>query len=275
MDRRITPFSGEVADIALTGLVAARAFVSPEPRMVTGNPFLLATPGGARDRQLLCGDRFGLIEEREGWAFGQSAKDGYCGWLPSEALVAPEAPTHRVAVRSTWLYPEPSARVPAVLDLHCNGHVTWRGETGAWAEVTAGGVSGFVPAAHLAPMDAPETDPTRVLRLFQGTPYVWAGNTGFGIDCSGLVQAALHACGRPCPGDSDLQEAALGARLMPGVAPRPGDLYFWTGHVAMVVEPGWLLHANGHAMSVAWEDIDSALVRIAAAGERLLSVRRL
>ena len=97
--------------------------------------------------------------------------------------------------------------------------------------------------------------------FFLGHAYVWGGNSGRGIDCSGLVQAALLACGIPCPGDSDLQEA------MPGTVPdtpAPGDLIFWKGHVAMVSGENAIIHANAHHMAVVEEPMDEAIARIGA-----------
>jgi cell wall-associated NlpC family hydrolase len=131
-----------------------------------------------------------------------------------------------------------------------------------------------VPEAHLRPLDTPETDPVAVLKRFIGTPYVWAGNTGFGIDCSGLVQAALLACGQPCPGDSDLQEQALGRPLAAGEPLERGDLIFWKGHVAMAVDEATLIHANAHAMAVAYEGAATAIARIEAQGGGQTTSRR-
>ncbi|MFV0301495.1 MAG: NLP/P60 hydrolase, partial [Paracoccus sp. (in: a-proteobacteria)] len=85
-----------------------------------------------------------------------------------------------------------------------------------------------------------------------------------GIDCSGLGQAALWAGGRPGPGDRVLQRAA-------GVAVegehRPRDLLYWPGHLAMVIEGGRTVHANGHAIAGTIEGIEAAKARIEAAGE--------
>lgn len=275
MDRRVTPFSGRVAAVSLRGAVEAERFVEPEVRQVAGNPFLLASPDGARDRQFLAGDGFGLIEVRDGWAYGQAVKDGYCGWVPAAALVAPVEATHRVSVRTTWLYPEAGVRPPAVADLHFGSRVRLLEEKGRWARVSVGGGEGWVPAGHLREVGEVLTDPTEVLRLFLGVPYVWAGNTGFGLDCSGLVQAALLACGVACPGDSDLQEQAVGRALAAGEVPRARDMVFWKGHVAMLEDDATLLHANGHAMMVSREPVGTALERIAAQGSELLSIRRL
>lgn len=275
MDRRTTPFSGRIAATRLKGVVAAETYSDGEPMQALGNPFLLAEPGGARDRQLLTGDGFVRLDGRDGWAYGWREKDGYCGWLPESALVAPVAPTHRVAVRTTWVFPGPSVRHPPLFDLHFGSRLRLIEDLGQWSRVTSGGSEGFVPSGHLRQVDVPETDPVAVLKLFLGTPYLWAGNTGFGIDCSGLVQVALLACGQACPGDSDLQELALGTPLPADAPGRAGDLWFWKGHVAMQSDAHTLLHANGHTMTVAFEPVDAALARIAAAGTPVSSRRRL
>src|SRR6185312_15418566 len=74
--------------------------------------------------------------------------------------------------------------------------------------ITATG--GYVPRRHLVELDAIERDFVAVAERFLGVPYLWGGKTSLGIDCSGLVQVALAACGVPCPRDSDMQEHAIG-----------------------------------------------------------------
>jgi cell wall-associated NlpC family hydrolase len=134
----------------------------------------------------------------------------------------------------------------------------------------------YVPAAHLAPLDQNETDFVAVAERFLGTPYLWGGKTVLGLDCSGLVQVALTACGVPCPRDSDMQEQALGmAGSTDPLTLKRGDLIFWKGHVAIVRGPDSLLHANAHHMAVAIEPIAEAVVRIRSAGSEISSVRRI
>ena len=121
-----------------------------------------------------------------------------------------------------------------------------------------------------------ETDFVVVAERFLGAPYLWGGKTALGLDCSGLVQVALTACGVSCPRDSDMQEEALGTAVAADLsALRRGDLIFWKGHVAIVCVPGSLLHANAHHMAAAIEPIAQAVARIRNAGSEISSVRRI
>jgi cell wall-associated NlpC family hydrolase len=107
---------------------------------------------------------------------------------------------------------------------------------------------------------------------------LWGGKTALGIDCSGLVQVALTAAGHVCPRDSDMQEGALGAPAADAereLRLRRGDLVFWKGHVAIVRDPGTLIHANAFHMAVALEPFAEAVARIRAAGSEVTSVRRI
>jgi len=82
-----------------------------------------------------------------------------------------------------------------------------------------------------------------------------------------LVHAALIACGRSCPSDSGPQAAGLGRVVPPETPPERGDLLFWAGHVALVVDATTILHANVHHMAVAYEPLNAAIARIKAQGD--------
>ena len=151
-----------------------------------------------------------------------------------------------------------------------------------WAEIdlpAAGtgdtGSAVYVPMPHLMPLDPLATDPVAEAERYLGVPYLWAGNSGFGIDCSGLVQAACLACGVACPGDSDQQSVALGEALPEDASLHRNDLIFWKGHVAWVVGDGRILHANARDMAVAYEDMDAAIDRIAVSDGPVTGRRRL
>jgi cell wall-associated NlpC family hydrolase len=279
-DPRLTPARPDLAARHLQGKVQAARFVAGEARDVI-EPQTPLRRAPASDAPLgteaLKGERVTVYETTpESWCWGQLAGDGYVGFIPAQALGRPgPAPTHKVAVPRTLAFSGPSIKLPPLeaLSLGCRLAVDRMQDEFA---VTVSGA--FLPARHVVPVDAMEQDFVAVAERFLGVPYLWGGKTSLGLDCSGLVQVALHAAGRPCPRDSDMQEAALGRP----VAPAPdlsnlqrGDLVFWEGHVAILRDPATLLHANAFHMAVAVEPLAEAVGRIGAAGSPITVVKRL
>ncbi|KIC10602.1 NLP/P60 hydrolase [Leisingera sp. ANG-M1] len=269
-DRRLTPANSRVAAAYLEDLPEGVERVDGTAARI-GVPVadLLRAPNGARDRQLVYGEPVTVYEEHEGWAFLQAAKDGYVGYVgyvPGTALIPVFEATHWVSAPATHAYTADDFKSPETRALSHGSRVQVLGGAGQLPGRFLETNLGFIPARHLSPLGAHADDTVAVAELFLGTPYLWGGNSRFGIDCSGLVQAALLACGIPCPGDSDMQEAELGAPAPSGDYQR-GDLLFWKGHVAMVRDAQTLIHANAHDMAVALEPIDAAIERIQTQGD--------
>ncbi len=263
LDPRTTPATERVALSSLRGVLDRPAYTDGTVmRVAVPLAELCRTPGGARDRQLNFGSDVLVIDEggEHGWVFVQRLQDGYCGWTTEAALTDRRPPlTHRVSAPATHLYPAPDMKTHQIFVLSIGARLSVEGIEGKFARLATGG---YVPVQHI--IDHDEADPVAVALRLVGTPYLWGGNSDWGIDCSGLVQAALWSCGIDCPGDTDLQQAA-------GVAvegePQPGDLMFWPRHVAMAIGDGRMVHANAHAMAVSIEEIAAAQARIAAAKE--------
>lgn len=270
MDRRLTPATPRIAHTSLKGVVEVPVYTDGTAmRVAQPVTDLLRNPGGARDRQLLLGEAFTVIDRHEGHAFGFASKDGYCGWLPDAALSRGPTPTHWVCTPGTHLYPEPKVQSRELATLSLGAQLAITALHGKWAETS----QGFVPASHLLPLGQHLSDPVAVAETLLGTPYLWGGNARAGIDCSGLVQLAHQVCGITLPGDSDLQESA-GTALPDDAVLKRGDLLFWKGHVALVVDANRLIHANGHSMSVAYEGITACIDRILAQENRPVTHRR-
>jgi cell wall-associated NlpC family hydrolase len=273
LDPRLTPARADLAARHLQGQVTADRFVDGELREVLDPLAPLRrdpSPDAALDTEALLGERVTVYETtEEGWAWGQLESDGYVGWLPANALGRPgAAPTHKVAVPRTLVFPGPSIKLPPLAGLPLGARLAIVRQEGTLAVTAAGG---FVPARHLAPVDAVETEFVAVAERLPGAPYLWGGKSNLGIDCSGLVQVALAACGIPCPRDSDMQERhfpeATGAR-------RRGDLMFWKGHVAIARDATTIIHANAFHMAVTIEPAEDAIARSRANGSEVTSVRR-
>lgn len=269
MDRRLTPANGRVADISLQGQVTAEHFTAGESaRVLRPVEDLRPAPGAMRDRQLLWGDEVTVYERHEGWAFLRAARDGYVGYMAEDALAAPDPATHRVAVPATILYEGEDLKSRNLAHLSFGARITVLHECRHFWQTA----EGFIPKKHLRPLDRPLTDPVTAAQLFFGAPYLWGGNSVLGIDCSGLVQAAHLACDIACPGDSDLQEESLGRETY--APPRRGDIWFWKGHVGLVVDDETLIHASGHHMAVVYEPLKAAELRIETLGGGKVTCRK-
>jgi cell wall-associated NlpC family hydrolase len=277
-DPRIAPTGPDLAAKALEGKVVVGRYVEGrlceviEPQApLRGEP----RPDAPLVTEALKGERVTIYDSNgEGWAWGQLAADGYLGWLPSGALgSAGTTPTHKVAALRTLAFSGPSIKLPPLEALPLGARLVVVRTQDRMAITQSGA---YVPSAHLVPIGEYEPDFVGVAERFLGAPYLWGGKTSLGLDCSGLVQVALTACGISCPRDSDMQERALGTAVSPDLsAMKRGDLVFWKGHVGIVCNLSNLLHANAFHMAVAVEPIADAVARIRSGGSEVTSVRRI
>src|SRR5437764_7002646 len=279
-DPRLTPARPDLAASHLEGKVEAARFVEGRVREVVeaqapvrGSP----APDAPLLTEALKGECVTIYETtEEGWAWGQLEDDGYVGWLPANGLAVPgPEPTHKVGALRTLVFPAPSIKLSPIETLPLGTRIAIARTEGPLAATASGG---YVPARHLVPVDVNATDSVAIAEMFLHVPYLWGGKTSAGIDCSGLVQVALTACGVFCPRDSDMQERALGQERPAETALsdlRRGDLVFWKGHVALARDHATLIHANAFHMAVAIEPIREAIERIHAAGSEVTRVRRL
>lgn len=273
-DRRITPANDRVAHVSLRGQVQADRYVEGTAAQVAiPVAELLAQPHGPRDRQVLFGETVIVLDRGAGFAFVRADKDGYCGYVAEPDLGAVQQATHWVSAPASILYQGPGLKTPNVMALSHGARLTITADHADFLETDDGL---FVPRPHVRKLGDWLADPVSVAEAFLGTPYLWGGNAHAGIDCSGLVQAGMVACGLACPGDSDLQQEALGRPLSSDATYMRADLFFWPGHVAMAVSADRLIHANGYHSAVGYEPIADCIARIDAQGEGpLLAVKRL
>lgn len=267
LDRRLHAYRPDLAEAGLEGKVEATRFVSGTPaRVCVPVVALRPQPDFARgiDTELLYGEDITIFDRADGWCWVKAASDSYVGYLPEEAIAeSAPAPTHIVVPQRTFLYPEPELRKPykTVLSMGSRVHISGEAEArGNHYLLLGDGTAIF--AKHLQLLGALDgQDYVDIVARFLDVPYLWGGRSGLGIDCSGLIQLALQMTGRSAPRDTDMQAAGLGEPIDRSDV-RRGDLVFWKGHVAVFEDPETIIHANGHTMTVARENFETAVGRI-------------
>ncbi|MGO4683137.1 C40 family peptidase [Hyphomicrobium sp. 2TAF46] len=279
LDPRRNAFRPDLAAKSLEGVVRAERYVAGEAAFVVRATVpLRKQPDPARgfETEALFGENLTVFEENNGWAWVQLARDGYVGYLRSDTIARGATnPTHRVQTLGTFLYGAPDIKSAPIMHLPMNAPIAARSGDERFLELEGGG---FIYARHAAPRDRFVRDYAEIAERFVGTPYLWGGRTRVGIDCSGLVQTALHAAGIPAPRDSDMQQAELGGNVLvsedlEGVT--RGDLIFWKGHVGIMLDGVMVIHANAYHMLVAVEPLLEAARRIAKTGSQISAIKRL
>jgi cell wall-associated NlpC family hydrolase len=225
---------------------------------------------GRTDTQALLGDRVVVTQVRGSWAKvvvpdqpTPLDRRGYPGWLPIaqlSATAASGAATTATVVRpTTWLRADTAAAHP-VVEVGFGTRLPVTGSSAAWVRVAlhGGGAgrlarSGVVVRSAGAPaLPATGEAMVRSAQAFTGLPYLWAGRSGFGLDCSGLTSLVHRVHGVTIPRDADAQ--AVAGRAVGD--PAPGDLLFfatasgYVHHVSMAAGGGLMVQAPATGRTV-------------------------
>ena len=264
-DPRVTLARADLAARDLEAIVAAGRYADRR-RYVCAAPAAAILRGPSPDAeqvdQLLCGEGFDVVDQVDGFAWGQARRDGYVGFVESAGLKPADGPPDmKVCAIRTYAFAEPSIKSRALGPYSLGALLRVEAREGRF--VRAAGIGWFVET-HLSPVGVFETDPVAVAERYLGAPYLWGGRESLGLDCSGLTLQAFGACGVALPRDTDQQQA--GGRPLTEDRLRRGDLVFWKGHVALMVDGETIVHANAHHMATAKEPLSETRARYLAAG---------
>ncbi|MDF3025374.1 MAG: peptidase [Alphaproteobacteria bacterium] len=204
---------------------------------------------GKLETQLVFGEGFIVDNEEGNWAQGRCAHDDYPGWIEKRFLGDDAAPaTHIITAARSSVYRADSMKSPCVGVFSFGSRVSLRVTGEKWSQLSSGA---WIYTKHLSPVAEKFDDHLATAKKFLETPYYWGGRSGFGIDCSGLVQVSLALAGIKAPRDTE-QQITLGASTPRS---RTGDLVFFPGHVGIMVDEDNILHANAFHMKVAVEPL--------------------
>ena len=111
-------------------------------------------------------------------------------------------------------------------------------------------------------------------KMFLGLPYLWAGTSSFGFDCSGIIYSVYKNHGIIIPRDSFYQ-ATKGTPVAKKNL-QPGDLVFFAGnkgkgkvyHVGLYIGDGKMLHAPDASSKVRIESISAGKYKTNYSGAR-------
>lgn len=224
------------------------------------------------ESQLVFGETFIAEREEQGWAYGSCSHDGYKGYVDLQALSTgiTEA-THTVTAARSHVYADSTMKSPLVTTLSFGSRIKIVNTTERYAQLDTGE---WIFVRHIAPATGRAADIAQTALLFLETPYYWGGRSGFGIDCSGLVQVSMEYAGLKIPRDTD-EQVKLASPEIPEKLQR-GDVVYFPDHVGIMLDAHNIIHANAYHMKTVVEPLGIVAARSEKAdGKGVIAVRRL
>lgn len=197
--------------------------------------------------------------------------DGYTGWVHYAAITRMSfeefhawnaAPKVVVTALYGTVYRENSRHSAAVSDVVGGDRLKYLGKKGCWLKVGfPDGREGYVHKSEaLTEADwrkqldqSPEAILKTALSML-GTPYIWAGMSPKGTDCSGFVRTVLFMHDIIIPRDAGPQ-SRVGERILDSTQLQPSDLVFFgrwnedgtprVSHVGFYLGRGRFIHSLG------------------------------
>lgn len=224
--------------------------------------------------QALYGERVRVDEVSGDWArvvvMGQPSHldpAGYPGWVPTAQLRAGELPSTPTTAVVTRPFAALQGGDPIELSYNTRLPVVATAANEVTVALPTGG-RGVLSLADVAVMGAgpqPVTGGELVAGAlqFSGLPYLWAGTSSAGYDCSGFTAAVYGVHGIVLPRDADDQAGA--GTPVDRTRLQPGDLLFYgpsadqrsITHVSMYIGNGMMIQAPATGRTVETVPVDT------------------
>ncbi|SFJ54209.1 Cell wall-associated hydrolase, NlpC family [Halobacillus dabanensis] len=238
---------------------------------------------GELQTQALYGQKVTILEEQGDWVKvavdGQPTPKnelGYPAWMPKDQLADQKRYSVLKEKKSFALVTAPTANIyddriksQEFKEISFNTRLPVVAQTGSMVLVaTPSDGMKWVSSDHVSiyknEEDIPNPDGEDVIetgKQFLGLPYLWAGASGFGFDCSGFTHTIYKAHGITIPRDSSVQ-AEHGTAVSKDNLQK-GDLLFFAyeegegsvHHVGMYIGDGQMIHAPNSESTVEIIDV--------------------
>ena len=191
--------------------------------------------------QLIYGDLFEVLEEKEKWIKIKSMYDDYTGWIDNKQYF-------KVEDTDKLILNKPIYSLDLVEFIENNEKELFTIPIGSDISNTSLMNHSFDGKKISGKKDRHSI--VNIAHSFLNSPYLWGGKTPFGIDCSGFTQMVYKINGYSLFRDAK-DQATQGETLSFIEESEPGDLAFFNNendeiiHVGIILKNNHIIHASG------------------------------
>ena len=217
------------------------------------------------ETECLFGETVNILDEYLNWYYCKLLTDNYCGWVQKKYLGETIKSSHRVVSNRTYLFKDNDIKSGCVNYLPLGSQIYVTDFDDFWAKVNLGKDSkhkfAYIPKKHIIKNEGKIYDWVSTAEKLIGTPYLWGGRNSIGLDCSALLQLSYQTYGENIPRNSIDQSLLSKEIIHNNEKLNRGVVIFWDGHVGIMVDETYCVHANAFHMEVSKEPLVKILER--------------
>ncbi len=215
--------------------------------------------GANLETECLYGEKLEILDNYKEWYFVKLLTDNYCGWVKKMDLGVLGPPTHRVLSKRTFVFKSEEVKAGHIHYVPLGGVLSVKKIWGNWTEVylpkNCFQKVGYIPTNHIVPVEKKIYDWVSMAEMLIGTPYVWGGRDTLGLDCSALLQLSYQTYGKNIPRNTE-DQVLIKKKLVGGLNNlKRGHVVFWNGHVGIMADNKYCIHANAYHMQTSKESL--------------------
>ncbi len=189
--------------------------------------------------QMIYGENFKIIYNRNNWLKIKTKEDNYQGFITKKNFRPNIQSTHKVCKLKANVYSVLN-KTKKINELPFGSKVKVTGRKSIYFIFE----KGLIKSKDLKPLKYKEKNLFNKIKIFKNVKYKWGGKSFKGIDCSALVQVCLNFNNKFCPRDTSDQIKFFKKNIKLKNL-KKNDLIYWKGHVALALSKKRLIHAYG------------------------------
>ena len=217
------------------------------------------------ETECLFGETITILDNYLDWYYCELLTDNYCGWVKKKHFGEKVQSSHRVVSNRSYLFKSNDVKSGCFNYLPLGSQICVEDFDDFWAKVYLGHnqdhKTAYIPKKHIIKNGEKIKDWVSIAEKLIGTPYVWGGRNSIGLDCSALLQLSYQTYGENIPRNSSDQSLLNKKVIMNKDKLERGFVIFWKGHVGIMVDEIYCVHANAFHMEVSIEPLINILER--------------